>query len=357
MRILHMLPDIGISNGIMSVILNYFKAMPDDIKFDILYFAEKEKTRQADIEALGGRVFKVDPPSPTDFFSGKMNSFFEAHSGEWSALHIHCPHFAVFIAPYAKKHGIKKIAVHCHSTCYSLKGNQIRNRILSLYAKYFVKTKFACSSEAGRVWYGNKKFTVLNNAINCDDFAYDKDKRKRIRNNMDLGSAFVVGHIGKTDIPQKNHKFLITVFSKIKEQCSNSVLLLMGGDKTDGLANLCKELGVEDSVRFLGSRTDICELLQACDAFLFPSISEGLPVSVIETQASGLPVLMSDSITDEVCVTDNVFKMSLEASPDKWADKLINLPRKNRTDLYLLMKNSSWDIFKCANNLKEYYLR
>ena len=150
MRILHMVPDIGISNGIMSVILNYFKAMPDDIKFDVLYFAEKDKTRKADIEALGGRVFKVDHPSMNDLLSGKMNSFFDEHPGEWNAVHIHCPHFAVFIAPYAKKHGVDKIAVHCHSRCYSLKANQIRNRIFSLYAKYFVKTKFACSSAAGR---------------------------------------------------------------------------------------------------------------------------------------------------------------------------------------------------------------
>ncbi|HBN38459.1 MAG TPA: hypothetical protein DD404_02920, partial [Ruminococcaceae bacterium] len=115
-----MIPDIGISNGVMSVILNYFKAMPEDIKFDVVYFSETEKTRQADIEALGGRVFKIDAPSPKDLITGKMNSFFEKHPDEWQALHIHCPHFAVFIAPYAKKHGIHKIAMHCHSTWYSL---------------------------------------------------------------------------------------------------------------------------------------------------------------------------------------------------------------------------------------------
>lgn len=80
-----MLPDIGISNGIMSVILNYFKAMPDDIKFDILYFAEKEKPDRR-ILRRWGRVFKVDPPSPTDFFSGKMNSFLR-HT---AASGLHC---------------------------------------------------------------------------------------------------------------------------------------------------------------------------------------------------------------------------------------------------------------------------
>lgn len=109
MRILHMIPDIGISNGVMSVILNYAKAMPDDIKFDVIYFAEKDKTRKADIEALGGRVYKTDVPSPKSLLSGKMSAFFRQHKGEWQALHIHCPHFAVFIAPFAKAAGIKKL--------------------------------------------------------------------------------------------------------------------------------------------------------------------------------------------------------------------------------------------------------
>lgn len=355
MRILQMISDIGVSNGIMSVILNYFKAMPEDIKFDVVYFARTQQTRQADIEALGGRVFKVDSPSPSDFFSGKMDSFFEAHRGEWSALHIHCPHFAVFIAPYAKKHGIDKIAVHCHSTCYSLKGHSSRNKLLSTYAKYCIKNRFACSDEAGKLWYSGKEFTVLNNAVDCKAYAYDTVKRSNKRAQMGLDDSFVVGHIGRTGIPQKNHKFLITVFSKIKAQRGNSVLLLMGGDKTEELANLCKELGVEDSVRFLGSRTDICELLQACDAFLFPSISEGLPVSVIEAQASGLPVVMSDSVTKEVCVTDNVTRLSLNIDAQKWADVLIEMSDKERKDLSVTVAQHGWDIYDNAKLLADFY--
>lgn len=109
MRILHMIPDIGISNGVMSNLLNYFGAMPEDVKFDVLYFSQKEQTRQKDIEALGGRVYKIDPPSPKDLLTNKMDFFFSEHKNEWSALHINCPHFALFIAPSAKKAGIKNI--------------------------------------------------------------------------------------------------------------------------------------------------------------------------------------------------------------------------------------------------------
>lgn len=355
MRILHMIPDIGISNGVMSVILNYFKAMPGDIQFDVLYFAHTEKTRQDDIEALGGRVYKVDPPSPKDLLSGKMNAFFDEHPGEWSALHIHCPHFAVFIAPYAKKHGIKKIAVHCHSTCYSLKGNQTRNKLLSLYAKYFIKMKFACSRQAGKLWYGNKEFKVLNNAIDCAAFAFNESKRKKIRKDMKLESAFVVGHIGRSDIPQKNHPFIITVFAQLKKKKSNARLLLMGADRTEILDQLCKALDIGDSVAFLGSRTDIPDLLKACDVFLFPSTNEGLPVSVVEAQASGLPVVMSDSVTDEVCITDNVFSLPLNASQKVWTDKLIEVSERSRTDMSDVIRKNGWDIYNNAEYVLSFY--
>lgn len=350
-----MIPDIGIANGVMSVILNYFKAMPDDIKFDVCYFAEKEETRQSDIEKLGGRVFKIPTPSPKSLLRRDMSAFFAQHKGEWQALHIHAPHFAVFIALQAKAAGIKKICCHCHSTCYSLKGNQTRNKLLSLYSKYFIKTKFACSQEAGRLWYGNTDFTVLNNAIDCAEYAFDENKRNLVREKMDLNDSFVVGHIGRTDIPQKNHSRLIKIFAEIRKIKNGAKLLLMGGEKTDTLIELCEEHGVEDSVLFLGCRTDISDLLQACDVFLFPSTNEGLPVSLIEAQAAGLPVIMSDTITSEVCITDDVIRLSLNYTPDIWAEKVIKFAGRERKNNFEIMKDAGWDISCCAEKLVMFY--
>ncbi|MGN1203242.1 MAG: glycosyltransferase [Eubacterium sp.] len=357
MRVLHMIPDIGISNGVMSVILNYFKAMPDDIKFDVLYFSEKDKTRQADIESLGGRVFKISPPSPKDLLNGKMNGFFDEHQNEWEALHIHCPHFAVFIAPYAKKHGIKKVFVHCHTTCFSLKGNQTRNRILSLYAKYFIKDRFACSNEAGRIWYGNRKFTVLNNAIDCSAYSFSNSKRNDVRERMNLSDSTVVGHIGRTDVVQKNHPFILKVFSEIVKISNNAQFLLMGAEKNEQLNQLCNSLNIEGNVHFLGIRNDIPDLLQACDVFLFPSISEGLPVSVIEAQAAGLPVLMSDTVSPEAAVTDLVKIKSLSDDITAWAKACVDMSTTTRCNTCEELTNAGWNIYKNAEALKGYYCR
>lgn len=352
-----MIPDIGISNGVMSVILNYAKAMPDDIKFDVVYFFEKENTRQADIEALGGKVYKIDPPSPMDLITGKMNGFFAEHKNEWQALHIHCPHFAVFIAPYAKKAGVDKIAMHCHSTCFSLNPkNELRNKVLYKLGCHSVDTRFACGKDAGRFWYGDdKNFIVLPNAVNADKLIYNEEVRKAKRAEMDIEGKLVVGHIGRTNIVQKNHPFLFKIFAEIKKRNENSVLLMAGAEKTPELLNLAEKLQIENDIQFLGQRNDIPEMLQAFDIFVFPSFCEGLPVSVIEAQVAGLPVVMSDSVTDEVVATDKIEMLSLNKSPNAWADKVIELCKNPRTDTFKMIKQNGWDIFDCGKKLAEYY--
>ena len=355
MRILHMLPDIGVANGIMSVILNFAKAMPEDIQFDIVYFHQTENTRQKEIEALGGRVYKISKPSLKSVASNELKTFFKEHKGEWNALHIHAPHFALFIAPAAKQAGMKKICVHCHSTEFSLKGNAKRNQLLSLYSKYFIKDKFACSKLAGDFWYGAKPYTVVNNAIDCSAFTFNPQIRERARKNLSLADKPVIGHIGRTDIPQKNHFFLIDVFSEVVKLQPDAVLLLMGAEETPELKQKCDDCAISGKVFFLGLRNDVNELLQACDVFLFPSTREGLPVSLIEAQAAGLPMLVSDSVTEEAAVTDLVRTISLTKSPCEWAEECVNLSKVNRRNTLTEMQNACWDLKSVTEVLTGYY--
>lgn len=355
MRVLHMIPDIGISNGIMSVILNYAKAMPDDIKFDVVYFSSQMKTKQEEIEKLGGRVFKINPPSPKTALKGEMDEFFKAHKGEWEALHINAPHFTVFIAPAAKKAGIKKICCHCHSTLFSLNPKNLRrNEMLNKPTKFLVDKKFACSKAAGDYWYGGD-YTVLNNAIDCEKYRFNQEIRKTVRADFKLGDELVFAHIGRTDVIQKNHPFLLKIFSEIVKKAPNSKLMLIGAEPTVQTDDLCNEYKIDSNVMFLGMRNDVNRLLQGADVFLFPSTNEGLPVSLVEAQASGLPVLMSDSVTEEVLITNEVSLMSLNSSAEEWADKAIKLSEIIRRDNFEIMKNAGWDIFDSANKLINYY--
>ncbi len=352
-----MIPDIGISNGIMSVILNYAKAMPDDIKFDVVYFHESEKTKQQEIESLGGKVYKINPPSPKGALRKDMDRFFEAHKGEWDALHINAPHFAVFIAPAARRAGIKKICVHCHSSQFSLNPkNEKRNELFTKAGKRYVDKQFACGRDAGRFWFGDdRNFTVLKNAIDCERYAFSQLVRDKKREELSLGDKFTVMHIGRTDITQKNHPFILKVFAKVCGNNENSALVLIGADRTAELDALADDLGIADKITFLGVRNDVSELLQAGDAFLFPSIQEGLPVSVIEAQAAGLPTVISDAVTDEVVATEFVTVLPLSETPDRWADALLSAQSKERQQTTEKMQQAGWDIFKSSQTLVEYY--
>ncbi len=353
-----MIPDIGISNGVMSVILNYAKAMPEGIIFDVVYFKETEKNRKEDIEALGGHVYKINPPSPKTTLNREMDSFFTSHKGEWTALHINAPHFTVFIAPAARRAGIKKIFCHCHSTWYSLKAeNEKRNKILNMPTKHLVNCQFACGRDAGRFWYGSdENFVVLPNAVDCNNLRYNEKARSEKRAELSLNGKFVVGHIGRVHPPQKNHPFLLEIFAQIKKKRYNSVLLLVGAAEDEQLVNKAKQLGVENSVYFLGPRKDTAQLLQAMDVFVFPSFKEGLPVAVVEAQAAGLPVFMSDSITDEVMIAKNIKALSLDMTAKQWSDEILKCADCPRSDTYLQMKESGWDIVSAADKLYGYYI-
>ena len=356
LRILQVVTDIRIANGIMSVVLNYFGQMPENIKFDVVYFKDFPDDRKADIEALGGRVFKLSRPGIKSFFKCDWDEFLKEHEGEYEAIHIHAPHLACMIVPKAKKYGIKKIAVHCHSTRYSLfKSNETRNRILSAPVKHMKLQRIGCGKVAGEFWFGKNNFKVLPNGIDCEKFRFDSKIRESKRAELDINDKLVVGHIGHAHPPEKNHKFLIKVFSEIQKSNPESVLLCIGADATDELQNLASSLGVLDKIMFLGQRKDVNELLMATDIFVFPSIHEGLPMSVLEAQAAGLPVVMSDSVTNEVCCTDKITALPLTLSETEWAKTSLEYASLGLSDTYEQMIKSGWNIKSTSKTLINYY--
>lgn len=203
-------------------------------------------------------------------------------------------------------------------------------------------------------------FRVLNNAINTAEYKYDYKKRLQTREKLQLKKdEFVVGHVGRFS-PPKNHDFLIDIFYQLKLLHPNSKLLLVGDDRGE-LANKIKhkvrESGLSDSVIFTGLRKDVTDLMQAMDVFVFPSFYEGMPVTLIEAQASGLPCVISDKVPIECKKTELVQQMSLTSSAAEWAKLLIKKGRETvRQDTSDLIKKAGFDIGDNAKWLQQYYL-
>lgn len=160
-------------------------------------------------------------------------------------------------------------------------------------------------------WINQHEFKIIPNAIERTKFDFDEDLRNRYRKELSLEKSFVIFHIGRF-VHQKNHSFLLKIFSDIASAIPSAKLILVGnGPLKESVKQLAYNLGIIDKIIFLGQRKDVPALLQAADLFILPSIYEGLPISCLEAQAAGLPCLISDMITDEICLNKNVIRLPL----------------------------------------------
>ena len=162
----------------------------------------------------------------------------------------------------------------------------------------------------------------MHNAIDPSAFSFSEVTRESLRAELGLEGRFAVGHIGRFNL-QKNHKRLIEIFAQLKKIKPDAVLLLVGeGELEEETRAKVSELGVEDSVKFLGVRSDVPKLCMAMDVFVMPSLFEGLPVVGVEAQAAGLPCVFSAEVTDEVVILPQSSQLPLSASNAEWAERI-----------------------------------
>jgi glycosyltransferase involved in cell wall biosynthesis len=195
----------------------------------------------------------------------------------------------------------------------------------------------------------------LNNAVNVEEFLFNKEMRQKIRRELNVHDELVIGHIGRFN-KQKNHEFLIDIFKLVVEKRPDAVLVMAGeGNLKPQIEKKVADLGLSSNVRFLGVRSDIANLMQGLDLFLFPSLFEGLPVVLVEAQAAGLKCLISDSITKETNITERIEFASLGESPEEWANKILSSTYEH-VDTSKQLSEKGYDTKTMAKWLADYYL-
>lgn len=237
--------------------------------------------------------------------------------------------FPIFIARFF---GIPMRVMHSHNAGYEQKigiSKKIIIAINRILLRFGATDYFACSKVAREWMFGkNAKFKVIPDAIDAKKFEFNPQVREKVRSKLGLTDNFVIGHVGRFSY-QKNHEFLIDIFSEIYKRNNKSKLLLIG-DAVGDLQYLNRtkqkvhDLGIEKNVLFLGMRNDVPELMQAMDCFVLPSRFEGLAIVGIEAQAAGLPSFFSDSITKEVGITNLTHFLSLKQPAKDWAEEILN---------------------------------
>jgi len=325
-RILHVLGSTNLG-GAESRIMDLYRHIDrEKIQFDFLVHSTKEGFFEPEIKRMGGNIYYLPSFRVYNYLNYKKacRDFFTEHS-EFAAVQGHMTSTASIYLPQAKKAGIPITIAHARSAGVDagIKGFITKLLRKNLYRK--CDYMFACSDLAARAVFGDKRFeegktVFIPNAVDTKEFAPDADVRNTIRAEYGLENSFVIGHVGRFHYA-KNHEFLLEVFAKIREKKANAKLFLLGdGPKRKEMEAKAGELGIDKDVIFAGNKNPVAPYYQAFDAFLFPSRFEGMPGTVVEAQAAGLPCLISDSITTQVKVTELVQFLSLEKSDSCWAD-------------------------------------
>lgn len=315
-RVLHIVGAMapgGFENFIMNI---YRKIDRKQVQFDFIVHLKKDNAYDEEIESLGGKLFYVTRKS-----KNPIRNFFEMRKVvKENHYDIVCRHsdsaFTVVDLLATKLGGAKKIIMHSHSTTT---GNVKIHNFFRSWMSWVPTHRFACSKAAGQWMFGDLDFTFVPNAIDTSEYLYHADIRESMRKEWNIESKNVYGHVGNF-VYAKNHLFLLDVFKKISLKDENAVLFLVGeGELREEIEKKIVELELQDKVILTGRRKDVVRFLQMFDLFLFPSVYEGLPVSMVEAQCTGLPCLISSSITDEIMLTDCVRQKSLDESLENWA--------------------------------------
>lgn len=354
-RVLHVVTIMNMG-GIESFLMNLYRSIDKTkIQFDFLVHRKEQGTFDAEIKSLGGKIYKMEALSPLKYFEyeNRLKTFFKKNS-EHKIVHSHLNSNSTLVLSIAKKSGIPIRIAHAHIDSLGGK-NKLLKFILRKFLTQYSTFNFACATKAGKWLYGKKSFTVLNNAVDAGKFIYSEEKSQKIRTSLDIEEKIVFGNVGRFNT-QKNHTFLIEVFEGIHKKLPNSHLLLIGdGNLRPTIEALVKTKGIENSVSFLGVRKNVNELLLAIDYILMPSLFEGLPVSLVEAQASGLRIFASDKISDETNITNNMYFSSID-DKEIWIDCILQNLEYKREDTFSEIEKAGYDVKANAQFLTEFYI-
>lgn len=356
-RVLHIVTTMN-RGGLETMLMNYYRHIDrTKVQFDFLVHRDVEADYDQEITQLGGKIYHVSRLVPwSKKYQRELKSFFKQHP-EYKIVHVHQDCLSSVALKCAKACGVSVRIAHSHS---SSAVKNIKYPIKIHYMKQIPKYAthmFACGKQAGDWMFSFNQYAIVRNAIDIERYRYLLDVDKKVRDEWQLGDHLVIGHVGNFT-EAKNHKFLLEVFQEILKRVPEARLLLVGGgERQEVFMKKVNDLGIQKNVIFTGVRSDVNELLQAMNVFVFPSLYEGLPVTLVEAQTSGLPCVISDRISDECIISANlVSSMSLDDTAGQWAERILQLSTKKREDHSTEIKEAGYDITTAATQLESFYL-
>lgn len=372
-KILYVINGTLNHGGTEAVVLNYYYLLDrHKVQIDFMLHTTTEESFSnplcKNVRETGANIWCV-PPRRDNIKKNYQEIIRILSSQHYDIIHVHMDCVGAYILRIAKRCGMKTRIAHSHGRNVLLKVDSLKSLLHKMYLEFcrfdirIQATQYmACSIHSAEWLFGRKRVKahqvyILHNAINIRQYSYNVDVRKRVRKQLDMENALVIGHVGRFSY-EKNHKYLVEVFSEIYRMQNDARLLLVGtGELEAEVRNQVKALHLENAVLFYGTSSKVYELLQAMDLFVFPSYSEGFGMAAVEAQAAGLPCFVSESgqISDELFVTDLIRRLPGNR-PEQWAREILRYKNYDRKNMAEELQKAGYDIDIESRKLEAYYL-
>ena len=356
--------------GAETMLMNLYRQLDKRrIQFDFLIYKQEKQDYEDEVIAAGGRVLRISVrgmTAPVQYVFKIMQVI--RKYGPYKAIHIHTLHNGAWALLAALPFRKTVRVMHSHSTANPKRGllGRIYNTVTKFLIRICAEKCVACGNDSGEYLFG-KRFiregVVIRNGVDVDRFrgsAHDAKLSFCTAHHFDPDTMLITC-VGRLH-PVKNHSFAIKIAEELKRRGVGFLLLIAGaGDLKAPLQRQIVEAGLENRVKLLGSCSEIPQLLMASDLYLMPSLFEGLPVTLIEAQAAGLPCLISNTITREADMGLGLFfQMDLHAGVSSWVDKLLqikNVREVNFDRIRAMLKKNGYDAGQNITLLSRLYTK
>lgn len=370
-RVLHIFSRMN-RGGAETFIMHVYRHIDrQKVQFDFAVHSPLPGHYDEEIRQLGGRLFVLPRPRLTGLFAYRRAlERVLKEKGPFAVLHSHVHFFSGISLAIAASFGIPFRIAHSHST-YDGKSNSPIRQLYRKYVRWLISRyathMLGCSRAACEALYGpgcwqDPRVRVVHCGIDLTPFESLPSDRRVLRRKLGLPEdAFLVGHVGRFDVP-KNHRFLIEIFAALIDQIPTARLILVGeGPLRPEIEQLVAAKGLRDRVLFMGIRTDVPEIMGCLDVFLFPSLWEGIPLTLLEAQAAGVPCVVSDVISQEANLGIGLwYPVSLSASLNYWVERVFQALQSDRPDWDLrkdALRGNGYDVSEVAACMERIYGR
>lgn len=352
-KVLHIIPNFGVG-GAEKLVLDYL-SYSDENKVDIraLSLYENGDTHYDKLvkeEKL--KVYYLDKKPGLDYsMIKKIRKILDKFNPDVIHSHLYCMKY--LLPSIIRRKNIKIFHTIHNEPRKDAKGiDMVANK---LAFKYFGVTPIALTDDLKNkvnVYYGTNNSVTVNNGICLNKFKKVNVSTYNAREGLGLPpESFVVGHVGRF-FKQKNHTFILDIFADVLKKREDSFLLLVGdGELREEIENKADKIGIKSNVKFLGIREDIPNIIKAMDVFLFPSLHEGFPITLIEAQATGVKCVISSVIDKNSILSENTLVINLEDSIEHWSEVILNPSLKNDE----FRNIDDYDITKITEKLIDVY--